>query len=329
MARPLTHHEILRLAAPFSRAGWQVDLAATDRERRRTAFHAAAHPLTAAGDPAGDGVAEAGLAEARTLVCPESGDLELICTFTEPDGASAVLRSAGPDPAALLALREAWQPQALFAVIGGCRVAFSYRAGAAPPGAAAVPWHATGAEARVAGRRVRLDASRGAGLPARIEITPHADGEPALPEDLLGVLGWAWRPLLWRGGAWQSTVAVRRHEPQRRPDVEAKALRLVAHLSAVLAAPPRAYHERFRRQRWAAAGRRVLPMAAFLLILAAVPIFGVLLPEGEMPPWLHGVPPLLAVGALLFSGYEVPLVDRPPLPRPLTVTSWQGGGDER
>ena len=47
-APPLTHHEILALAAPFARAGWQVDLAASQRAERRIAFRPLERPASEA-----------------------------------------------------------------------------------------------------------------------------------------------------------------------------------------------------------------------------------------------------------------------------------------
>ncbi|ABM61044.1 hypothetical protein [Halorhodospira halophila] len=320
MVQPLSHHQILARVAPFSAAGWTVDLAACDRARRLIAFEPVSH--------AGLDAAPGPVTEHLALSEPEPGRYRLSATYTAADGTRAGLRIDGDRPADLLARYQAAEVRPrLFVGAAGVCIGRSYRSAAGAAGGGEPLWRAVAAEAQVAGRRVTLDATPGAGLPGQIAITPHADGEPPLPEDLLAVLGWGWRPLVWRQGAWRSTLALRRHEPRRRDDVEARTQQLVAHLAAVFAAPPSGYHRRYRRQRWAAVGRRLLPMTVFFLVLAAVPLFGVVLQEGEMPPWLHGVPPLLAIGALLFSGTEVPLVDWPPLPRPLHATTWQGGAD--
>ena len=63
--QPLTHHQILALVAPFSRAGWQVDLAASQRLERRLAFRPVQHP-------AADG-AHPPLSETLWLHAPEGG----------------------------------------------------------------------------------------------------------------------------------------------------------------------------------------------------------------------------------------------------------------
>ncbi len=320
MVKPLSHHEILTRVAPFSAAGWAVDLAASDRAHREIAFEPRSHEgLDAAGGP---------VTEQLVLAEREPGLYRLSATYTAADGTWAGLALDGRDPADLLAGLQATELRPrLFVRIAGVCIGRSYWAKASEADPGDPRWRAVGAEARLAGRRVVLDATPGAGLPAQIEITPPPEGEPSLPEDLIAVLGWGWRPLVWRQKAWRSTRALPREEPRRRAAVEARIEQLIAHLAAVFAEPPGAFHRRFRRQRWAVVGRRLLPMTIFFLVLAAVPLFGVVLPEGEMPPWLHGVPPLLAIGALLFSGTEVPLVDRPPLPRPLEASTWHGGSD--
>lgn len=47
--QPFTHHDILTLVEPFSRAGLQEDLAARQRQERRLAFKARLHPGLAPG----------------------------------------------------------------------------------------------------------------------------------------------------------------------------------------------------------------------------------------------------------------------------------------
>lgn len=328
MTKPLTHHEILRHVAPFSQAGWSVDLEASDRAQRRIAFSAVSHE--------GIGEAAAPVIETRVLEL-DGAAYRLFCTFTEPGGVAATVQVDGDDGERLLAARERAPLSFLFRRAAGHMVGIGYwtrvyRGDAPAPALDAASdedlragWQVTVAEARVDGRAVWLDARPGAGLPAQVTIGPHPDGgEPPLPEDLVAVLGWGWRPMQWRSRAWRATVAVPRREPERRNDVEAKAVALVRHLTEVFAAPPAAFHERFRRARWRAVGRRVMPMATFFGLLGAVALFGVVIPE-QMPLWLHGIPPLLAVAALLFSSGEVPLVDWPARPKPLGFTAWHGG----
>ncbi|MBP7667316.1 MAG: hypothetical protein KA774_10750, partial [Burkholderiaceae bacterium] len=93
--QPLTHHQILALVAPFSRAGWQVDLAASQRLERRLAFRPVQHP-------AADG-AHPPLSETLWLHAPEGEPFTLRRVLTASDGLEAELEASGGDAGALLA----------------------------------------------------------------------------------------------------------------------------------------------------------------------------------------------------------------------------------
>src|SRR5512145_2414720 len=103
-AQPLSHHEIMALAAPFARSGRQVDLAGSDRMARQLVFRP--RPLAE----------DAALAERLRLEDGERTAHRLVREIALPGGAPgelrAELRADGDDPAELLALIDAVPPAA-------------------------------------------------------------------------------------------------------------------------------------------------------------------------------------------------------------------------
>ena len=105
--QPLTHHQILGLVAPFTRAGLQVDLAASQRLERRLAFRPVQHAAV-------DGVHPA-LTETLWLDAADDSRHKLSRVLTGPDGLDATLDAEGADAGALLTrlaavpLQRQWQ----------------------------------------------------------------------------------------------------------------------------------------------------------------------------------------------------------------------------
>ena len=120
---PLTHHEILALAAPFARRGHHVDLAASRREERQIAFKPVDHP------PAADGAPP--LREVLRLTSHGTGSHTLVRTLVADGGLhaqlQATLETTGKDPAELLDRVQGVDLQRHFRQGPGWAMARSYR----------------------------------------------------------------------------------------------------------------------------------------------------------------------------------------------------------
>jgi hypothetical protein len=314
--QPLTHHEILTLVEPFSRRGRHVDLAASDRAERRVAFkpvdHAAAH-----GAPA--------LRETLRLECASRRSHRLVRVLHDvASGAEATLRIDGNDLADMLARLEAVDPHSHFVRGPGWVIALSHDLEPARGGLRRV---LTLGEARLDGLTLILRPSNVAGMPADLELAAAPGVQLDLPEDLLAVLGWAWRRLTRKSDGWRSLVKLARWEPQRSRDAERKLQRAAEHLARTLAEPPAAFHERLLRARWGVTVRRALPLALAVVALAASPLL-LYLELSDDSMWrmvIFNAPPLLMVA--FFSLHEMPRFEIPPAPRRPTAASWRAAPD--
>lgn len=319
-AQPLTHHEIFTLVEPFTRRGRHVDLAASDRIERSLRFK----PLEVPGD-----AAEApGLRETLVLKSPKPGRYQLTRTLRHASGMEACLEVEGPEPGELLARVEAVPCARHFRSGAGFVIARSYRleggtSGASPEVARAGHMILTRGEARVEGLTLTLKAQTGRGMPADIELHA-AEGDPIeLPEDLLAVVGWDWRRLSRYKQGWRSSLRLRGREPTRSRDAEVKLTRTIEHLAQTLTEPPVRFHERLLAARWSVAFRRAIPLLIGVGLIAGAPAIQFLeLSEGSLLRMLifHS-PPLLMV--LFFSMREMPRIEIPPFPKPLTAPAWR------
>jgi hypothetical protein len=315
--RPLTHHEILTLIGPFTRRGRHADMGATQRAQRRLVFKPVEHPSPLDSHPV--------LREVLELEVPERGEYHLVRTLTASDPAdpqcalSATLTASGPDPDVLLAQIERFPLARHFPVHAGVPVQRSYRLARATGLWAPV---LTAARVQVEGVTLVVDGERGGGMPAHVYLSAPPGQRLAIPQDLLAVLGKAWRPLEDYTKDWRATLRVRKHEPERAPDLEEKLGRTIAHLAATLSQPPAVFHARHRRARWGVALRRGTPLLLAIGLIAATPAVS-LLPMGEgtiLRMLIFHAPPLMLVAFFLFN--EVPRIEVPPLPRPLRQARW-------
>ena len=181
--------------------------------------------------------------------------------------------------------------------------------------------------------------SRRGDIRSRARSVPHprAPGEEArtllaaLPDDVLAVLGPEWRPLTWQGDRWKGVQRLVGREPGRSPRVRAFSRTALAHLAAVIEDSPDRYHERHagaRRRVWV---RRLKPAMALLGILAVMPLSWLFVSRfgAEMHPLVLGLSPLMMVGVVLMSTREIPVLEIPPLPRPLAADRWRAGEGTR
>ena len=360
-AAPLTHHEILSLVEPFTRAGLQVDLAATDRAQRKLAFKPVLRAPTAGGpEPAatgaepvnkpadrvheapaaaaaatpladGEGPGPVTLTETLLLHCHDAQRFTLTRTLAHPAGLQATLQAGGASPAVLLAQVQALPLALQFSHGRGYALARSYELTSSPhpppPGRSTADQRLLlNAQVQLSGLTLNMNLLQVRGVAADLALHPAA-GEPLdLPEDLLAVLGWDWARLVPGQDGWTSKLRLR-GQPLRRSTTAERGLTLAAqHLAQVLAEPPLRFHQRHRGARWWAMLRRSIPtLTAVALILVAV-----LLPritDAEMSGvWmaLHYVP--IGLLALSFSLQELSRFEIPYWPRKPRGDSWRRNG---
>jgi hypothetical protein len=306
---PLSHHEILSVAAPFARSGLQVDLPASDRSARRLAFRPRVRP-------AADGLP----ALTETLQMAPSAERDgapwlLRRTLARPDGPEAVLEAEGRDPAELLARVQAVPASRQF---DGEATALHHRVG--DDGALVL----RRARAQVAGLTLVMQVSGVSGFPAELELLRPEGDTIALPRDLLAVLGRRWERLTPVRRGWTGSVGVRGSGAERGADAERRFRQAVAHLRDTLAEPPGAFHDRHRAARWRVAMRGTLPLAVGAGIVA---LAFVLRAQGEGPAMsalalLANLTPPLLMG-LFFLRREMPQIGLPRIPRRPPGERWR------
>lgn len=309
----LTHHAIIDLAAPFTRQGLAVDLAASDRVARRLVFR-----------PKGDGGAT--LREHFELRCgADAAAFALIRTLAHAAGLEARLTAEGEDAAALLAAAAAVPRSRLFQAGTGWTVARSYalQAGRPSPPTAAAAWVLSAGTVRTESLVLTFEVMALRGASAALRLAPAAGAMPALPEDLLAVLGWDWSRLVRHEDGWTARLRLRGGLARRTRRVEAALTLAAGHLARTLAAPPVCFHDCHRLARWGVVARRLIPtLTALGLIAGALALPR--LTDGEhagLYMALHYVP--IALLALSFKLQELPRFEIPPWPRRSRAASWQ------
>ena len=314
--QPLTHHQILALAAPFTRAGWQVELAASDRAARRLAFRSVDHAAVPGAHPP--------LTETLLLDAGDTHRFRLVRTLAGADALATRLEADGADPATLLqrvaAVPVGRQWRAADTGRPGWTLALSHRA-TGPAGAANDGLELTGAMLQLPGWRLHWTPPPVHSRLGELRLAAIGDAGP-LPQDLLAVLGHAWTRLLPSDGAWIGHLRQRGTRAAAWAGTEARLLETARHLAATLAAPPADFHRRHRAARWRVAGRRAVPALVSLGLVggaAAVPQL-TLAPDSVLRMLIQAAPPLLMIG--FFSMREVPRIELPPLPRPLRQSQW-------
>lgn len=307
---PLSHHEILTLVAPFTRAGRSVDLAASDRPARVLRFR----PMERRGEGG------ATWRETLELACPETDHHVLTRVLADADGLQARLVAEGPEAGALLTRIESVDPARQWHHGAGHVLALSHRL--PPAGAPHDEPRLTQAEARAGGLVLRLKMSAVTGFPAELQLSPPADRVPDLPDDLLAVLGRDWDCLSRDSSGWRGTYAARGEEPARSRRAEAALVAASAHLGRTLSEPPAQYHERLAGARWRVVLRRSLPLLSITALVgasAAVPSLG-LAQDSTWRMLIFNAPPILvALGICL---REIPRFELPTWPRRSMAPGW-------
>jgi hypothetical protein len=319
-APPLTHHEIIGLAEPFTRRGRHVDLAASQRAERRLVFKPPAAPGDHAADPA--------LHESLQLECFDGGVYRLTRRLRGTDGQEASLQAQGGDAGVLLARVEQVPLDLHFVRGAGYTIARSYVLDVASAGEAAVPRLERG-RVQVDGLALTLTLPAHAGVAADIRLDALSADALVLPEDLLAVLGWNWARLLPDRRSWASKLRMPRRAQARTARAEAALQVAAVHLARTLAEPPARYHERLARARWGVFFRRGIPALTGLALLVSVAVLAVTthyVPERPMGLWYVFFHLPTALLALSFCLQELARLEIPPLPRPLAAARWVAAG---
>ncbi|MFP4247243.1 MAG: hypothetical protein ACLFQ1_08695 [Halochromatium sp.] len=314
---PLTHHAILDLVAPFTERGCQLDLAASDRAQRQLRFKPILHPdLPSAG---------ASLTETLILDNPEPEHFRLRRLVSDEAGLSSTLAIEGPDPGELLEQVEAIAVGRQLVAVEGVHLARGYRlqqSAASEQESAHWRLQLEQAEAQVEGVCLSLNAKTGHKMPAEIELRANRDQRLRVPADLFAVLGWEWRPMRRFVRFWRGSLRIAATEPARTREIEAKLAQAVSHLAQTLRGDPGAFHARWRGARWRVTFQRAIPLLIGLGLLGATPLIQLLSIERTSLVWMFifHAPVLLAVGILAMR--ELPVIEIPPLPRPLIGHAW-------
>ncbi len=315
---PFTHHQILALVAPFTRSGHHVDLAASERLERRLRFKSATLEEIPGKLPA--------CRETLVLENPTPQHYRLVRELVCPDGLSACCEIEGADPAALLGALQNLPVERGFLQGPGYRIALQLRL--SPPAATAVggqagPPELLAASAHAGGLTLHLRMSRVSRVPADVLIEGSERDGPALPEDLLAVLGWQWGNRMQRVvDGWRTTLLVRGRAEMRGARAIQCFETAVAHVARTLEEPPSAFHHRCAAARWGVVARRSLPLVFSLVLMT----LALMLPrlhiaaDSSLRMLIFNAPPLLLV--LVFSLRELPRIEIPPLPRAAQSLSW-------
>ena len=339
---PLTHHQILVLVEPFTRAGHRIDMAASDRAAHRLVFRPVAQDRLAAAvglagcrgrcrdmatlpQPAvvGSLAGRPRGADSPNRVAPAA----VAGRVAETAPGTALLWAEGLSPAALLARVEAIALQAQ-CVVGDGHVS-CYRQQLLPPPPAGSPdvpaerLQLTEAQVMLPlGYHLSLKVPRVKGISAELRWQRLGGAGIAPPPDLLAVLGMAWSRLDPDPDGWRATLRLRGEGLVRSRDAQGRLAQAAAHLAQTLSQSPAAFHPRFRRQRWAATLRRAVPLAVcvgLVVAAAAVPWMN-LAEDSTLRMLIFNAPPILL--GLFFCLPEMPRFEIPPRPRPLAAPHW-------
>ena len=306
-AAPLTHHDIMALAAPFARLGRHVDLAASDRMARRLLFKP--HALDTLATP---------LTETLLLDETERGRLRLARALTDAEGQRASLHAEGDDVAELLQRVQAVPPEHQFSRGPGWAIAWSLRLRLQDH----TPLLAHAA-LRLDGLTLQVSVSSVDRIPAVIDLAAPAGDITELPPDLLAVLGRAWSRLDRTAAGWRCSLDLRGRGAARSAEAQAQLQRAAAHVARTLAETPQRFHDQRVPARWAVTLRRAVPLLVCLgLIAAALAVPALNLDQDSVLRMLiFNAPPILL--GLFFVLREMPRIEVPPLPRRPTLTTWR------
>ncbi|MFK7995597.1 MAG: hypothetical protein AB8B87_15785 [Granulosicoccus sp.] len=351
-APPLTHHDIIRRAAPLSRMGLKVNLAACDRASRYIEFEALP----------GDNET---LMVVHALQIDDDNQQLFSRVVIHVCGLVSTLTALAKD------LQSTYDEFVRIPFSRQIRhhenhiSAYSYTLDAGNNGNrddAVVQLRFSCSH--VSGIEMRVDTSTGGGMPADVRLLPIgtnsqylrdslADGSnipldhpaarkyrlkafetstatdmPKLPDDILAILGPQWRPLRFQGDHWKGVLRQISKIENRTRRAENFIQQALDHLHKVFSASPESYQSNHSKARWQVYFRRLKPVMVFMGILALMPISWLFVSSGAMTihPLALGLTPLLMVGVVVLTAREIPVMEIPPRPVALPATAWKSNG---
>ncbi|NEV64858.1 hypothetical protein [Thiorhodococcus minor] len=316
--KPLSHHEILSLMGPFTKAGRHADLTASQRADRRLAFKTVTH--------APSDELPIRLTETLHLEVPESGPLTLVRSVQDDSGLISTVTAKGEDAGLLLERVEAVPVRRQFGLHVGVPVARSYLIEGSEGGKDGGGWSTrvliTDAKTRLRGINLDFKADRFVGHAVDLRLTTDAGTKLLIPEDLTAVIGWRWRPLREFVSLWRGSIRVESKEPRRTADIEHKIGRTITHLARTLDRPPADFHPRFHKARWRVSFQRGIPLGIGLLLVALTPAIRWIdmADDSILKMLIFHAPPFML--AAMFMMREMPRIEIPPIPRPLKNATW-------
>ena len=318
--RLLSHHAIMKLIGPFSRRGYSVDLAASDRANGVLVFRPVEIPGTEGGRPA--------LRSTLRLERPHRAKIRVSRTLVAVDGQQATMTAEGDDADVLLEVVEQVDPDRQFHVTDAGLLTRSYRAQVwmadAPDQGR---WRGdtrlarlSAAEARLG--PLRLQAKEEDGYACEVRLVGQQGTALDLPTDFLAVLGWGWRPLAQlERRTWLTRISLATRGRGRTAALETQLDRATKHIFETLTASPQQYHQRHRRARWRAAFQRLIPLLYIIGVAGGLALAVMYLPR---VPGLHILLNNISLVAIVvfFMRDKAYRVEIPPPPRPLSQTKW-------
>lgn len=346
---PLTHHEIMKQAAPMTRAGFKINLSACDRSNRYIEFVAL--------QPTGED-----LSVIHTLEVDENGKQRLCRAVVHKTGLVSTLIATVSDLETAIDTFEQIPVSRQIQQEAGYTVARSYSLEPdyrLDDNAAILQLRFTCAY--VQSLQIRIDSSTGGGMPADVWILGKsqnssyirdtlADGgdvplnhraarqlrnaalessrdyaTPKIPDDILAVLGPQWRPLRYQGDHWKGVLRQLGNWKSRTTKAERYIDDALSHLHDTLSKPPGQYQNAHAQARWQVYMRRLQPVMVLIGILALMPISWLLVSSGTVGihPLALGLTPLLMVGVVALTAREIPVMEIPPRPQTLNSSAWQ------
>ena len=345
---PLTHHDIIKKAAPLTLAGLKLNMPACDRNTGYLEFKA-----------------QAGQHDTVTVIhaldTNEHNQTRLTRIVQHESGLTSTLECIDSDLGSAIEALAAVPLKRQLTVHEHFVIAHSYTL------VLDKSRNSDDSEllsryicAHVAGLELRIDSSTGGGMPADVRLLaintfgkylPEtlADGDPIplhhraakagrlkatqankpistrhLPDDLLAILGTQWRPLRYQGDHWKGVLRRIEKRETRTALIEQYIQAVVKHLQETLSQPPERYHETHSNARWRVYTRRLQPVMVFVGILALMPLSWLLVSSGTMTihPLALGLTPLLMVGVVMLTAREIPVMEIPAQPTPLPSKAW-------
>ncbi len=344
---PLSHHDIVKMTAPMSRAGYKVNLARCDRNERYIEFESTMGST----------------ADITSVFCLElhtDQDL-LVRVVMHSSGLVSTLRAKFNDLEQMLNCFEQVPTARQISADHIAVVARSYTLAPNLKSSETKPdIRLNFVCAHVANLELRVDISASGGMPADARLLAVGtastnlreiladetelplDHRAALalrqqsmskpinnklsgyPDDLLAVLGTQWRPLRFQGDHWKCLLRQLGKGNSRSSLAEKHVEQAVQHLYNTVQRGSSHYHRDNKKARWQVFFRRLQPIMVLLGMLSIMPISWFLVSTGTMSinPLALSITPLLMVGAIVLTAREVPVMEIPSTPRDLPSMSW-------